>query len=94
MILSTLLKNRLIPETYTEAIQRLATLSNDALKAEIIAERGRELTLEGLRWYDLKRSSRPAIEHHYLDQVYQLQKNDPRYVIRYPKEAISNNPDL
>lgn len=92
--LSTLLKNRLIPETYSEAIQRLATLSNDALKAEIIAERGRELTLEGLRWYDLKRSSRPAIEHHYLDQVYQLQKNDPRYVIRYPKESISNNPDL
>nr|WP_315401487.1 RagB/SusD family nutrient uptake outer membrane protein [uncultured Sphingobacterium sp.] len=92
--LSTLLKNRLIPETYETAVTKLSGLSNEDLKVEIIEERGRELTLEGLRWYDLKRSIRPAIEHHYQGQVSQLQKNDPRYVIRYPKEAISNNPDL
>lgn len=92
--LSTLLKNRLIPEAYATAVSRLVGLSNEALKVEIIEERGRELTLEGLRWYDLKRSTRPAIEHYYQGQASQLQTNDPRYVIRYPKESISNNPDL
>jgi len=93
-VVSVLLKNRLTPSAYTLATEKLANMSNEALTTEILAERGRELTLEGLRWYDLKRTTRPAIEHVYQGKPYQLVKNDPRYVIRYPKDAISNNPDL
>ncbi|KKX47884.1 MULTISPECIES: RagB/SusD family nutrient uptake outer membrane protein [Sphingobacterium] len=92
--LTTLLKNRLTATAFTTAQVKLATLSNAELIMFILDERARELALEGLRWYDLKRTTRPKIVHSYQSKDYTLIQNDPRYVIRYPKEAISNNPDL
>ncbi|QQD15589.1 RagB/SusD family nutrient uptake outer membrane protein [Sphingobacterium sp. UDSM-2020] len=92
--LTTLLKNRLTVTAFATAQAKLATLSNAELITFILDERARELALEGLRWYDLKRTTRPEIVHSYQSRNYTLNENDPRYVIRYPKEAISNNPDL
>lgn len=92
--LTTLLKNRLTPVAFVAAQAKLANLSNAELITFILDERARELALEGLRWYDLKRTTRPELVHKYLSKDYILNQNDPRYVIRYPKEAISNNPDL
>lgn len=92
--LTTLLKNRLAPVAFVAAQAKLANLSNAELITFILDERARELALEGLRWYDLKRTTRPELVHKYLSKDYILNQNDPRYVIRYPKEAISNNPDL
>ncbi|MEN5194193.1 RagB/SusD family nutrient uptake outer membrane protein [Sphingobacterium faecium] len=92
--LTSLLKNRLTATAFATAQAKLATLSNAELITFILDERARELALEGLRWYDLKRTTRPEIVHNYQSQSYTLNENDPRYVIRYPKEAISNNPDL
>lgn len=92
--LTTLLKNRLTATAFTTAQAKLAVLSNADLITYILDERARELALEGLRWYDLKRTTRPEIIHSYQSQMFKLNENDPRYVIRYPKEAISNNPDL
>jgi hypothetical protein len=92
--LTTLLKNRLTATAFATTQAKLATISNAELITYILDERARELALEGLRWYDLKRTTRPEIVHSYQSQNYILNQNDPRYVIRYPKAAISNNPDL
>lgn len=92
--LTTLLKNRLTAAVLVAAQAKLATLSNADLITYILDERARELALEGLRWYDLKRTTRPEIVHNYRAIDYKLNQNDPRYVIRYPRQAISNNPDL
>ncbi|MNY81145.1 SusD family protein [compost metagenome] len=59
-----------------------------------MAERERELALEGHRWYDLRRYGQPEIKHTIGGTDYILQKNDPRYTIRFPQGAITNNPDL
>ncbi|MNL08456.1 SusD family protein [compost metagenome] len=92
--LTILLKNRLTATAFTAAQAKLVILSNADLITYILDERARELALEGLRWYDLKRTTRPEIIHSYQSQMFKLNENDPRYVIRYPKESISNNPDL
>ncbi|MNT99206.1 SusD family protein [compost metagenome] len=69
-------------------------MSKEQLLDAVLLERKRELALEGLRWYDLKRTTRPSITHASFGRTVTLQQNDPRYVIRYPQEAINNNPDL
>jgi len=92
--LSILLQNRLMPAAFQAQVSKLKSLSSADLLQEILAERARELSLEGLRWYDLKRTDRPEIKHSFMGVDARLVENDPRYVIRYPKEAISNNPDL
>ena len=53
----------------------------------------------GYRYRDLRRTTRPEIVKEYTDQegVRQtavLHKDDPRYTIRFPKEATANNPEL
>ncbi|WP_400261832.1 RagB/SusD family nutrient uptake outer membrane protein [Sphingobacterium sp. SG20118] len=92
--LTTLLKNRLTAAAFAAAQTKLSTITDKDLISFIIEERAKEFALEGLRWYDLKRTTRPEIVHRYQSKDYFLNQNDPRYVIRYPKEAISNNPEL
>lgn len=92
--LKTLLKNRLTAEAYAAAETTINTLGAADLVNYTLAERAKELALEGLYWYDLKRTSRPSIVHSYQYTDYELQQNDPRYIIRYPQEARANNPAL
>lgn len=92
--LKTLLQNRLTADAFSNAVAKLDAMTIDQLNQEIIEERARELALEGLRWYDLKRTTRPEITHFFQWEPYTLEKNDPRYIIRYPKQAITNNPSL
>jgi len=92
--LNRLLKNRLTPAYLPVHTTALAGMTDVQLQAEIINERARELALEGLRWDDLKRTDRRKIVHSFFGQDYTLNQNDPRYVIRYPKEAVDKNPDL
>lgn len=89
-----LAKNRLTPAYYLEYETKVNGLSGTALLKEIYLERARELSLEGLRWFDLKRTDRPEITHYFGGAPFVLQSNDVRYVIRYPKEALENNPNL
>lgn len=86
--------NRLKPEYFNTEKTRIQGLGKEALLTEIIAERERELALEGHRWYDLRRYGQPAIVHTVDGVDYNLQKNDPRYTLRFPKAAIANNPNL
>lgn len=92
--LEALKKNRFTEAAYAREAIADASLSKDQLLDAVLVERKRELALEGLRWYDLKRTTRPSITHTSFGKTSTLQQNDPRYVIRYPQEAINNNPDL
>jgi len=92
--LLTLKAKRLKPTYYETERTRITALAPAALLQEIIAERERELALEGHRWYDLRRYGQPAITHELDGTTYTLQQNDPRYTLRFPKSAIANNPNL
>lgn len=72
----------------------IAAMSPDELLTEILEERARELAFEGHRWFDLRRTTRPRIEHTYRNETFVLEQDDPRYTIRIPSEAISANPGL
>ncbi|WP_025142669.1 RagB/SusD family nutrient uptake outer membrane protein [Pedobacter jeongneungensis] len=63
------------------------------------AERRRELCLEDSRWFDLRRWGMPELKHNFQltsgsSQVETLQKNDARYTLAIPTEALSRNPNL
>lgn len=92
--LLALAKNRLTPAYYLQYETTVNGLNEVDLLTEIYNERARELSLEGLRWFDLKRTTRPSVTHTFNGDPYVLQQNDPRYVIRFPREAIQNNPNL
>ena len=97
--LKQLLEKRLEPTYYEERASVIDEMDQEQLLAEIQDERGRELALEGQRWFDLRRTTRPRIEKSFMDMNYEehravLEKDDSRYVIRFPKEAIANNPNL
>lgn len=85
---------RLKPAYYQAEATRVNSLDKPTLLKEIIAERERELALEGHRWYDLRRYAQPAIIHEVNGETFRLEQNDPRYTLRFPKSAIANNPNL
>nr|WP_199075698.1 RagB/SusD family nutrient uptake outer membrane protein [Pedobacter sp. ASV19] len=85
---------RLKPAYFQTEKNRVSALSSADLLKEIYAERERELALEGHRWYDLKRYGQPELKHTVSGKEYTLLKNDPRYTIKFPKEALANNPNL
>ena len=58
-------------------------------------ERRRELCFEELhRWWDLKRTGQPALEHAYLGKNYRLNAKDPAYLLNFPKQEFQYNPAL
>ncbi|WEK19923.1 MAG: RagB/SusD family nutrient uptake outer membrane protein [Candidatus Pedobacter colombiensis] len=85
---------RLTPAYYAIEKTRISGLGKADLYQEIIRERERELALEGHRWYDLRRFGQPEMKHEFKGAIYTLQKNDPRYTIRFPQSAIKANPNL
>ncbi len=92
--LNQLKKNRLTPDFYQTEETRLATLTGNALLQEIYNERARELSFEGHRWFDLRRTTQPQIVHTIKSKTVTLQAGDPRYTIKIPVDAIANNPLL
>lgn len=94
MSLLTLKSKRLKPGYYNTEELRIRSLSDQPLMQEIIAERERELALEGHRWYDLRRYGQPALTHEVEGQTFTLQNNDPRYTLRFPRSAVAMNPNL
>lgn len=85
---------RLTPAYLAVYRSKLESLTGDALLQEIIQERARELALEGLRWYDLRRTSQPELNHEFQGMTGKIAKNDTRYTIVFPLSARTNNPDL
>ncbi len=69
-------------------------MTQDELITEILDERERELAIEGHRWFDLRRTTRPRIQTILGGKQYILEQDDARYTLTIPKEAISANPGL
>lgn len=76
---------------YTALIDKMTA---DELRQEIANERFREFAFEGHRWFDLRRTTRPALEKTYQGTTFTLQADDSRYTLRIPAEAIEANPGL
>ena len=90
--LKPLLVKRLNTTAYNDALTLMAGMTQAQLLQEIIDERGRELAFEGHRWYDLKRTSKPALQHVYGGQTYTL--TPEKYTMRFPTEAVEANPEI
>ena len=69
-------------------------LSGDAYYTELLKERARETSFEGLRWFDLRRTTQPSIIHVYDGTTYTLSSGDARYTLPFPREARLKNPNL
>lgn len=67
----------------------------DGIVDYIWRERRRELCCEELhRWWDLRRTGQPAIEHPWKDGTkYVLEEHDDAYVLNYPLAEREVNPD-
>ena len=68
--------------------------SGEELINEIREERRKELCLEGHRWFDLRRTTRPRMVKVLQGKTYILEQDDPRYTIPIPRDAIAANPGL
>ena len=87
-------KNRYTATGWNNYKTTVKTLNLANLKQEILEERRREFAIEGQRWNDLRRTTQPKIIKIYNGTTYTLQKNDERYVIPFPNDAMINNPNL
>ncbi len=92
--LLTLVKTRYNADTYQSKETAINTMSRTQLREEIYAERFRELAFEGHRWFDLRRTTRPAMTKTYNTETFTINKDDSRYTLRIPTEAIEANPGL
>lgn len=73
---------------------RIGAMDAEALLQEVADERARELLMEGHRWFDLRRTTRPAITKMHDGSPVELRANDSRYTLPFPQSAIDANPDL
>lgn len=90
--LKPLMQKRLNSSAYSTTLTLIEAMDKDQLLQEIIDERGRELAFEGHRWYDLKRTTQPALQHVYGGQTYTL--TPEKYTMRFPTEAVEANPEI
>lgn len=87
-------QNRYTPEGFESFKSNIQELDQENLLIVISEERRREFAIEGHRWYDLRRTTQPEITKRYDNQTYTLEKNDDRYIVPIPNDAIINNPFL
>jgi len=92
--LNTLKQNRLEAEFYALEEIRINAMTQAELITEVAKERCRELAFEGHRWYDLRRTTQQSLTHTFGGETEVLEEGDPRYTLRFPQEAVDNNPNL
>ena len=91
-LLKPLLAKRLNTTAYDEAIALMTPMDKSQLLQEIYDERARELAFEGHRWYDLRRTTQPALTRTYKGETYTLTPD--KYTMRFPTEAVESNPEI
>ena len=87
-----LLQKRLNATALQDEMDLIAPMTADQLTQEILDERARELAFEGHRWYDLRRTTRPALTRTYDDETFTL--TPEKYTMRFPTEAVEANPEI
>lgn len=92
--LLVLIENRYKTERLPDRKARIKSMNQEAFRAELFAERRRELAFEGHRWFDLRRTTQPQITHVLSGKTYTLNPNDPRYTLPFPESARLRNPFL
>lgn len=97
--IKALMQKRYKATNYTTYASALDALDQDALREEIALERQREMAYQGHRWFDLRRTTQPAITKVFTladktEEIYTLQQADERYTLRLPQEAVEANPEL
>ena len=91
-LLKPLLQKRLNATAYQETLDLMTPMNQSQLLQEIYDERARELAFEGHRWYDLRRTTQPALTRNYGGQTYTL--TPEKYTMRFPTEAVESNPEI
>mgnify|MGYP002523628670 CR=1 FL=1 len=89
-----LMQKRYTPAGYAEKENTVKAMNQTDLLTEILTERALELAVEGHRWFDLRRTTRPKIQKTVGGKTYVLEENDSRYTLRIPQAAIDANPGL
>lgn len=93
--LFALMQTRLTASYFAQEKLRIEAIADkDVLLTEVLAERYRELALEGHRWFDLRRTTQPQIVRTFRGETYTINQGDARYTIPIPKEAKDNNSNL
>lgn len=92
--LKTLIKKRLTPDFYTTESVDIDGMDKEKFLQRVALERFRELACQGFRWYDLRRGGKPSLEKEFNGQKAKLEQGDMRYVVKFPKEALTANPNL
>lgn len=87
-------ENRYTADGFSTYKATVNSLNSSDLKIEILEERRREFAIEGQRWNDLRRTTQPKLTKFFNGITYTLEKDDERYVIPFPSDAIINNPNL
>jgi hypothetical protein len=90
--LTPLMTKRLNTSAYETTTALIGTMTEEELIQEILDERARELAFEGHRWYDLRRTSQPALTRVYDGTTYTLLPE--QYTMRFPSEAVEANPEI
>ena len=87
-------KARFSADGYEVKAAAVRAMTAEQLRAEVADDRAREFPMEGHRWLDLRRTTRPAIAKTYDGGSYTLSENDSRYTLPFPQSAVNDNPEL
>ena len=92
--LNKLLVTRIRKKDFVELNK--ADFTNETALQRVLEERRVELAFDGgLRWFDLRRLGKPAIQHGYKDgKVYTLEQGDLRYVLQIPESEQEVSPNM
>lgn len=90
--LTPLMEKRLNQSALQTTLELINGMTQEELIQEIIDERARELAFEGHRWFDLRRTTRPALVRTYDGETFTL--TPEKYTMRFPTEAVAANPEI
>lgn len=90
--LTPLMEKRLNQSALQTTLELIKDMTQEELIQEILDERARELAFEGHRWFDLRRTTRPALTRTYNGETFTL--TPEKYTMRFPAEAVAANPEI